>query len=205
MKSSERERVEIDGLPALNVPTSLPSLRHSQANLLVLQILLQNRADETMHLNPALILVAASVFSAGFIVGCGGGDGLERVAVSGSVTIAGEPVPNGVVRFRPVGETQGPMANTMITDGRYEIPQDQGPVAGNYEVRVQAYEDPGDAGNATASSPPAVPSDKLKQKLPSDNPAEVDPTPETAVPKESNRTFRVTIPPLPSFQQDFAL
>lgn len=158
-----------------------------------------------MRLNSALILVAVSVFSTGFIVGCGGGDSLERVAVSGSVTIAGEPVPNGVVRFRPVGETQGPMANTMITNGRYEIPQDQGPVAGNYEVRVQAYEDPRAAGNATASSSPAVPSDKLNQKLPSDHSAEDDPGPETAVPKESNRTFSVMIPPLPSFQQDFAL
>lgn len=153
----------------------------------------------------SILIAVASVVSAGSIVGCGGGDGLERVAVSGSVTIAGEPVPNGVVRFRPVGETQGPMANTMITNGRYGIPQDQGPVAGNYEVRVQAYEDPGAAGNSSASSSPAAPSDKLKQKLPSDDAIQDDLEQEAEASKESNRTFSVTIPQLPSFQQDFAL
>lgn len=145
-----------------------------------------------------LALLAASV------AGCGGGDGLERVAVSGSVTIGGEPVPNGVVRFKPAAGTEGPMANTMITDGQYNIPGDQGPVAGNYEVQVQAYEDPS-AAAPTSTARPAVASDKLGAKISSDD-ADTQTTPSVPqAPKESKRTFNVTVPELSLFEQDFAL
>lgn len=143
------------------------------------------------------VLVAVSA------AGCSGGDGLARVAVSGSVTIDGEPVPNGVVRFKPAEGTEGPMANTMITDGRYDIPADQGPVAGNYTVQVQAYQDPNAAPSPAAR--PAVASDKLGPKTSSDGlPEEAAPGVPQA-PKESKRTFNVTIPELSSFEQDFAL
>lgn len=133
--------------------------------------------------------------------GCSGGDGLGRVAVKGSVTLNGEPVPNGVVRFKPAAGTEGPMANTMITDGQYEIPQDQGPVAGEYEVRVQAYEDP----NATTTTSEAVASDKLSPRTSSDDPGNGSGPAVPQSPKESERTFKVTIPELSSFEQDFAL
>lgn len=99
--------------------------------------------------------------------GCGGGDGLARLTVNGSVTIDGEPVPDSVVRFKPANGTEGPMTNTMITDGRYNIPADQGPVARNYTVQVQSYQDPNAV--STAPSPatrPAVASDKLGPKKP---------------------------------------
>lgn len=146
-----------------------------------------------------LVLLAASA------AGCGGGDGLERVAVSGSVTISGEPVPNGVVRFRPAEGTEGPMANTMITDGQYNIPGDQGPIAGNYEVQVQAYEDPNAAAAPSATTRPAVASDKLGAKISSDD-IDIPTTPAVPqAPKESKRTFNVTIPELSAFEQDFAL
>ena len=145
-----------------------------------------------------LVLLAVSA------AGCGGGDGLERVAVSGSVTIGGEPVPNGVVRFKPAAGTEGPMANTMITNGQYDIPGDQGPIAGDYEVQVQAYEDPNST-TPTTTARPAVASDKLGAKISSDD---IDIPTAPAVPqapKESKRTFNVTIPELSSFEQDFAL
>ncbi|MDA0809747.1 MAG: hypothetical protein O3B68_17255 [Planctomycetota bacterium] len=141
--------------------------------------------------------------------GCGGGgDGLERVAVSGSVTIDGEPVANGVVRFRPAQGTEGPMASTMITGGRYDIPGDQGPVAGEYEVQVQAYEDPSAASAPTTPATPARPavaSDKLGPKTSSDDSGNETAPGVPQAPKESKRTFNVTIPELSSFEQDFAL
>jgi hypothetical protein len=134
--------------------------------------------------------------------GCGGrGDGLER----GSVTINGEPVANGVVRFRPAQGTEGPMASTMITDGRYDIPGDQGPVAGEYEVQVQAYEDPSAASAPTTPARPAVASDKLGPKTSSDDSGNETAPGVPQAPKESKRTFNVTIPELSSFEQDFAL
>ena len=151
------------------------------------------------------LIVTGFVLLAASVAGCGGGgDQLERVAVSGSVTINGEPVPNGVVRFKPAAGTEGPMASTMITDGQYDIPGDQGPIAGNYEVQVQAYEDP-NAAAAPASARPAVASDKLGAKISSDDPDnEINPA-VAQTPKESKRTFNVTIPELSSFEQDFAL
>lgn len=152
------------------------------------------------------LIVAGFVLLAASVAGCGGGgDGLERVAVSGSVTINGEPVPNGVIRFKPAAGTEGPMANTMIADGQYNIPGDQGPIAGNYEVQVQAYEDPNAASAPTTSARPAVPSDKLGTKISSDD-TDIPTTPAVPqTPKESKRTFNVTIPELSSFEQDFAL
>ena len=159
-------------------------------------------------MRPNLVSIFISVFFVLVAVsaaGCGGGDGLPRVAVSGSVTVEGEPVPNGVVRFKPAEGTEGPMANAMITDGQYDIPADQGPVAGNYTVEVQAYQDPNAAAAPSAATRPAVASDKLGVKTSSD-----DLNDETApvvpqAPKESKRTFNVTIPELSSFEQDFAL
>lgn len=160
-------------------------------------------------MRPNLVSIFVSIFFVLVAVsaaGCSGGDGLARVAVSGSVTIAGEPVPNGVVRFKPAEGTEGPMANTMITDGRYDIPADQGPVAGNYTAHVQAYQYPNTESAAPAAvARPAVASDKLGPKTSSDDlPEEAAPAVPQA-PKESKRTFNVTIPELSSFEQDFAL
>lgn len=166
----------------------------------------RHRAKDIMRLHSASILpVCISALLLVSHAGCGGGDGLDRVAVSGSVTVNGDPVPNGVVRFRPASGTEGPMANTMITNGRYEIPKDQGPVAGDYEVRVQAYTDPHQQETAAASVPAAVPADKLKPKLNSDEAVEGEEEQPSQIPQEANRTFNVTIPELSSFQQDFAL
>lgn len=151
------------------------------------------------------LIGAVFVLSAATVAGCGGGDGLDRVAVSGSVTINGEPVPNGVVRFKPAQGTEGPMANTMITDGRYDVPGDQGPVAGNYDVQVLAYEDPNAAAEPTASVRPAVASDKLGPKTSSDDPDNEATPVVPQAPKEAKRTFNITIPELSSFEQDFAL
>lgn len=130
--------------------------------------------------------------------GCGDGDGLARVAVHGAVTLNGEPVPNGVIRFAPSAQTQGPIASAMITDGEYEIPQDQGPVAGEYEVRVQAYDDP--------NSNPVVPSgnDKLGPKNSSDNAGNSSPA-SNPEPVETKRTFNLLIPATSSFDKNFEL
>ncbi len=160
-------------------------------------------------MRPNLVSIFISVFFVLVAVsaaGCGGGDGLPRVAVSGSVTVEGEPVPNGVVRFKPAEGTEGPMANAMITDGQYDIPGEQGPVAGNYEVQVQAYQDPNAAAPAPAAvARPAVASDKLGAKTSSDDQNDETAPVAPQAPKESKRTFNVTIPELSSFEQDFAL
>jgi len=156
-----------------------------------------------MRLNLVSVLIGtAFVLFVTATSGCGdAGDGLERVSVSGSVTLNGEPVPHGVIRFAPSAETEGPMASAMITDGQYQINQDQGPVPGEYEVRVHAYSDP----NASSSAPSG--NTKLGPKISDDDSApDNNQVPTTKVaPVETKQTFEATIPKASSFEKDFAL
>lgn len=72
------------------------------------------------------------------LTGCSG-DG--RVAVSGSVTVDGEPLPSGSISFRPVDPRQANTSGAAILDGRFRIPSDKGLFPGEYEVRISAYEE----------------------------------------------------------------
>lgn len=69
-------------------------------------------------------------------VGCGGG-GVERSAVSGSVTLDGNPIEEGMILFSPLGE--GPSAGGDIKNGQYLIEADRGPSPGSYRVEIRAY------------------------------------------------------------------
>jgi hypothetical protein len=72
------------------------------------------------------------------LCGCGRG-GPERTAVSGAVLFDGTPMAAGTIRFVPDADTgtQGPAAVGAITSGFYEIPRDQGPVAGRHRVEIE--------------------------------------------------------------------
>uniref|UniRef100_A0A7C2JYU1 Carboxypeptidase regulatory-like domain-containing protein n=1 Tax=Schlesneria paludicola TaxID=360056 RepID=A0A7C2JYU1_9PLAN len=68
--------------------------------------------------------------------GCGA-DGPERHAVDGAVQFNGRPMARGTIRFIPTAGTKGPAAVGTIADGFYEIPRDQGPVAGPHRVEIE--------------------------------------------------------------------
>lgn len=140
------------------------------------------------------VLVAVSA------AGCGGGDGLPRVAISGAVTIDGKGARHGIIRFMPSEGTEGPAANTTISDGQYNLPQAQGPVAGNYEFRVHAYDDPNADHIAYPKGPAAGSETASKNPL-----AKVEVDDAAATSGEAKKTFTITIPELSSFEQDFAL
>ncbi|MCY3009292.1 MAG: hypothetical protein ACK5OC_18290 [Pirellula sp.] len=78
--------------------------------------------------------------------GCGAGDG--RVAVNGAVTLKGEPLDEGVIEFVSTGMKSG----TTIQNGKYDIPRDQGLVAGTYKVMITS----GD-GRTPVDSPDGLP------------------------------------------------
>jgi hypothetical protein len=78
----------------------------------------------------ALLMLALS--------GCGRG-GPERTAVSGAVLFDGTPMAAGTIRFVP--DTKGPAAVGAITNGFYDIPRDQGPVAGPHRVEIEGQID----------------------------------------------------------------
>lgn len=70
--------------------------------------------------------------------GCGRGDGLERAAVKGRVTVAGQPLAKGRILFRPLPPTQGPTVSTLVSEGGYELAEKDGPVVGRQRVEVEA-------------------------------------------------------------------
>lgn len=57
-----------------------------------------------------------------------------RVAFSGSVTVSGMPV-TGEIRFSPDGK--GPMATTMIDNGKYRFTSETAPLLGDYTVIIE--------------------------------------------------------------------
>lgn len=97
--------------------------------------------------------------------GCGGsGDELPRVAVSGSVTLDDKPLPNGYVQFQPTGP-DGVAAGGTITDGKYTIAREQGPVAGDYKVLISSAA-PSEAASDEPPPPPGAPTPPPKEPIP---------------------------------------
>ncbi|MES2788039.1 MAG: carboxypeptidase-like regulatory domain-containing protein [Planctomycetota bacterium] len=79
------------------------------------------------------LLVVAFVF----VCGCGGKDPYERHAISGIVSLDGEPLATGNITFFP--EASGAVATGgTIQDGEFTIPKDQGLPTGKYKVSITA-------------------------------------------------------------------
>lgn len=83
----------------------------------------------------AVVVVAVAMMLAG---GCGSGDGLDRQAVRGRVTLDGEPLARGSILFEPATDDVGTAVGGTIRDGRFAIARADGPVPGNYLVRIYA-------------------------------------------------------------------
>jgi hypothetical protein len=73
--------------------------------------------------------------------GCGDDAG-GRQAVSGSVTLKGKPVAEGMIDFIPLAGPSGggtyTKSGAVIKDGKYTIPKNQGLVPGQYKVSLSA-------------------------------------------------------------------
>jgi len=75
--------------------------------------------------------------------GCSGKSGeLSRASIQGTVTLDGNPFPEGVIRFVPEAPTEGPAASAGIVDGKFRLPADSGPVVGTHRVEVTESPDP---------------------------------------------------------------
>ncbi len=60
--------------------------------------------------------------------------GDRRFAVSGKVTVDGQPMEHGLIRFLPEGK--GIVSGGPITHGAYAIAEEKGPNAGKYRVEI---------------------------------------------------------------------
>jgi|GEM_PF-1208816 hypothetical protein len=80
-----------------------------------------------------MLIVASAVAIA---IGCGSDDGLARVAVSGTVKMAGENLAGGSISIVPDAGHTGPAANGSIDAGRFSFSSADGPVAGPHRFIV---------------------------------------------------------------------
>jgi len=79
-----------------------------------------------------LILLPGVLFS-----GCSEPNPLNRQAIWGNITLAGNPLDNGTIEFYPSGTT-GIMSGAVVTDGSYSIAANRGLPEGEYIVRISA-------------------------------------------------------------------
>jgi hypothetical protein len=68
-------------------------------------------------------------------------DNLPRERISGTVNFDGQPLPKGTIQFQPASQAEGTASGGMIDDGRFDIPQNEGPVPGKYKVQINTRED----------------------------------------------------------------
>jgi len=73
------------------------------------------------------------------LIGCDKGDALTRAIVSGSVTLRGQPVQDGQIRFIPQGDTRGPLTIEPIKDGQYRCAHGGGVPVGTHRVEILAF------------------------------------------------------------------
>jgi hypothetical protein len=63
---------------------------------------------------------------------------LNRQAISGTVTLNGEPIAAGAIMFEPAARRPGTLVGATIRQGLFTISSSEGPVPGTYRVRIYA-------------------------------------------------------------------
>lgn len=99
---------------------------------------------------PAFILLAA---------GCGDSD--NRVGVSGTVLLKGQPLDQGSVQFIPTGP-DGNGGGAVIENGKYSIPKQQGLKPAKYRIVISS----GQAGTTAAPAAPGESGPPARERIP---------------------------------------
>jgi hypothetical protein len=72
------------------------------------------------------------------LVGCGGQATGDKVAISGKVTLKGQPLDHGTITFTSVDPSKQLMAGGKIQNGQFDIPASEGLPPGRYRVRISS-------------------------------------------------------------------
>lgn len=98
-------------------------------------------------------------------LGCQGQqDGPARGALTGQVSWEGESVQDGRISLIPIDGTNGPASGGAISEGRYSIPANKGPVIGKHRVEITANRKTG--GQQKAMPPATGTVDEIEQYIP---------------------------------------
>jgi hypothetical protein len=73
-------------------------------------------------------------------LGCTGGDGIDRVLVSGNVMFDGQPVEKGQIRFVPIDGAPNPVTIDPIDNGAYTTENTGGVPVGTHRVEILGYD-----------------------------------------------------------------
>ena len=84
--------------------------------------------------------------------GCSDRDDLPRRAVSGTVTLDGQPLDGGRIEFQPT-DSAGLATGSAIEQGSYRIAREAGPTPGRYRVNISAASETKEAAEPQDSSP----------------------------------------------------
>jgi hypothetical protein len=70
------------------------------------------------------------------LCGCSEANPLGRRAITGTVNYQGQPLEYGAIRFEPTGKANTVEGGAVITQGKYQIPEDLGLPPGTYKVWI---------------------------------------------------------------------
>lgn len=97
-------------------------------------------------------LAALVGLCAGLLAGCSD-PYAGRYAVSGKVTLKGQPLSNATITFTPEDAAVGTTSGSSITDGTYTIERQHGLKPGKYLVRITAGDGKNVANEEEAGAP----------------------------------------------------
>ncbi|NLE38203.1 MAG: hypothetical protein GX621_09290 [Pirellulaceae bacterium] len=69
--------------------------------------------------------------------------GPQRRGIEGTVTLDGQPIPEGYIKLVPLEGTRGPTAGASIVDGRFSIDAAKGTFVGTFRVEILATRETG--------------------------------------------------------------
>lgn len=82
--------------------------------------------------------MAKWIMLAGALVSLAGCNDHGRLAIEGTVSLNGQPLEDGNIRFAPQDGTEGPSAGASIQEGRFRIKGQGGTFAGTFRVEIRA-------------------------------------------------------------------
>lgn len=98
------------------------------------------------------------------LAGCGTGTaGPERVVVAGTITLDGQPIPHGEIRFIPEAGTVAPSMSAVVQDGQFRADVHGGVPVGTHRVEIRAI-DPPVENTADAPAKPRAPTPTVPAK-----------------------------------------
>ena len=142
---------------------SLPDERVSREHCLVSRFAVPAIALGWSTIPVVLLLIPALMG----IGGCGRPGHPDHVKVHGTVSIDGQPLEKGQIRFLPIEGTKGPTSGAEIVDGKYSVVNRGGVPFGTHRVEIVAFRVDEDAPPVGELNPGYKPGEKpLEQYLP---------------------------------------